>query len=124
MLVDALESMMRGEDGYPRAFAAAKTFWDIFYAEHDEENDAELRSAVDQAQLHFEHEVGDASGLTRPFVKSIMLLTAVAALYNDGFENPDLVKRVLKAFASSTSLSIDVKSHAKAVAAMYGLTDF
>lgn len=119
-----MESMMRGEDGYPRAFAAAKVFWDAFYVQHDEENEAELRSAVDRAQIQFEHEVGNASGLARPFIKSIMLLTAVAALYNDGFANPGLVKRVLKAFASSASLSIDVKSHAKAVAAMYSLDDF
>lgn len=120
-MLDIIESLMKGENSYPRAFAAAQAFWADFYAQHQGDDDRALRKAIDHAQIQFQWEMENKAGLTPPFAKGIMPLTAIGALYRDGFEDPDFAKRVVQAFVSSTTLSLEVKSEAEKAAKMYFL---
>lgn len=114
---------MNGKDNYPRAFAAAQFFWTDFYTQHENDDDDAFQAAIDNAQISFQWEMEKKADLVPPFAKSIMPLTAIGALYQDGFENPDFAKRVVKAFVNSKTLSIEVKSGAEKVAEMYYLTN-
>jgi hypothetical protein len=120
MLVDVVESLMKGERLYPEAFAVAQGFWDSFYREHYHDNDEALQEAVDDAQLPFQWEV-EKVGLVAPLAKSIMPITALGALYRDGFDDESFARRLLQRFVDSTSLSLGVKSAAQVAAKMYGL---
>ncbi len=120
-MIDVIESLMKGEHEYPRAFAAALPFWQTFYSEHENADDDALQHAIDNAQLRFQWEMEEKAGLTPPFAKSIMALTAVGALYKDGFEDEAFARRVLDRFVGSTSLSVDVKSAAREAARLYSL---
>lgn len=120
-MIDVIESLMKGEDAYPRAFATAQRFWGQFYSEHGDAGDTELQKAIESAQMPFQWRLEKEAGLAAPFAKSIMALTAIGALYRDGFEDEKLAKRVVQIFITSSTLSGGVKSAAKEVAAMYGL---
>ena len=122
-MLDIIESLMNGKDNYPRAFAAAQVFWADFYTQHENDDDGAFQAAIDNAQISFQWEMEKKADLVPPFAKSIMPLTAIGALYQDGFENPDFAKRVVKAFVNSKTLSIEVKSGAERVAEMYYLTN-
>jgi len=122
MLVDVVESLMKGEGDYPKAFVAAQQFWESFYVENGDASDAELQRAIDDAQMPFQWKLEKEAGLLAPFAKSIMALTAIGALYRDGFEDEGFAKRVLRCFRTSTTLSGGVKSAAKDVAEMYSLS--
>lgn len=50
---DVIESLMKAEGSYPRAFSVAQPFWDAFYAEHDGADDAALQKAIEDAQKPF-----------------------------------------------------------------------
>ena len=121
MLVDVVESLLSGAPEYPKAFAAAKPFWDQFFSEHGEADDQGLQQAIDGAQLKFQWAMENEAGLVAPFAKSIMALTAIGSLYSDGFEDQFFANRVVRRFIESTSLSLGVKSAAKDVARMYDL---
>lgn len=120
-MIDVIESLMQGEDQYPRAFAAALPFWRDFYNEHEGADPAGLQDAIDESQTSFEWKMNETAGLTRPFAKSIMAITAIGALYRDGFEDEDFARRVVQCFIGSDRLSVDVKSQAARVKTMYGL---
>lgn len=122
MIVDVIESMMRGDDEYPRAFRSAQAFWSEFFGEHGEDGDAALAEAIDAVQMPFQRYMEEEAGLTPPFAKSIMALTAIGHLYRDGFEDDgDLAKRVIAAFVVSSTLSGGVKTSARDVADLYDL---
>ena len=119
-MIDMIESLMKGEPQYPAALKAAKVFWDDFFAEHAGDDDEALQAAIDAAQMRFQWAV-EKAGLTSPFAKSIMALTCVASMYNDGFEDQGLAKRVIAAMVRSKSLSLGIGSSAKEVAVLYDL---
>lgn len=119
-MLDVIESLMNGQTIYPNAFVTARPFWQNFYAQHQRKSDADLQRAIESAQLPFQWEV-EKVGLEAPYAKSIMALTAIAALYNDGFEDEVLPRRVLRAFINSKSLSTGVIGAAKEVARLYRL---
>ena len=122
MIVDVIESMMDGSDEYPRAFRAARSFWSEFFVDHTGDNDLEFSAAIDAAQMPFQWSMEKDAGLTAPFAKSIMALTAIGHLYNDGFEDGgDLARRVIAAFVGSSTLSGGVKETADDVAERYDL---
>jgi hypothetical protein len=122
MIVDVIESMMDGSDEYPRAFRAARTFWSEFFDEHADDGDAALSAAIDAAQMPFQWLMEKEAGLSPPLAKSIMALTAIGHLYQDGFEDSgDLARRVIAGFAGSSTLSGGVKSAAVDVADLYDL---
>jgi hypothetical protein len=120
-MIDVIESLMKGDSEYPRAFAAALPFWRAFYNRHYGTDQGALQQAIDAAQIPFEREMQTKSGLTRPFAKSIMVLTAIGALYDDGFEDEAFTRLVLDCFANSTSLSNEVKSSTWDIARLYQL---
>ncbi len=122
MIVDVIESMMAGSDEYPRAFRSAQAFWSEFFEEHAEDDAAALSDAIDEAQMPFQWRMEEEAGLSAPFAKTIMALTAIGSLYQDGFDdNRDLAGRVIAAFVGSSSLSSDVKTSASDVARLYDL---
>lgn len=122
MIVDVIESMMGGSDEYPRAFRSAQAFWTEFFEEHAEDDGAALAEGIDCAQMPFLRQMRKDADLSAPFAKSIMALTAIGSLYNDGFEdNRDLAERAIAAFVGSSSLSGGVKSAAADVARFYDL---
>ncbi len=119
-MIDMIESIMKGENQYPEALKLSKVFWDKFFEKHADDDEASLQKAIDESQTDFQWAV-EKAGLKPPFAKSILVLTCIASLYNDGFENPEFAKRVLKAVKTSTTLSIEVKGSAKHVEAFYSL---
>lgn len=95
MIVDVIESMMGGSDEYPRALRSARAFWSKFFAEHAEDGNTALAAAVDAAQMPFQWRKEEDAGLTPPYSKSIMALTAIGYLYKDGFDDDgELARRV------------------------------
>jgi hypothetical protein len=120
-MIDIFESLMDGKPEYPAAFQAARTFWATFFAEHDHDDNAGLKTAIEDAQTSFQWAMEEV-GLIPPFAKSIMALTCVCALYEDGFEDREYAKRVIDAFKSSKSLSLGIGSSAEEVERLYGLS--
>ena len=118
-VIDIIESLLAGNPEYPAAFRAAKAFWDDFFAVHADDPDDELRTALEGAQIPFQWKVEEV-GLIQPFAKQIFLLTCVGSLYNDGFEDEGLPRRVIEA-ARTSSMSSEIANAADNVAQMYGL---
>ncbi|MER8855846.1 hypothetical protein NKH94_30470 [Mesorhizobium australicum] len=54
MNADIVESLMRGATEYPRAFVAAKAFWDQFYGQNAGASASEMKTAIDGAQAPFQ----------------------------------------------------------------------
>lgn len=119
-MIDLIEALMRGDTVYPRAFAAALPFWQRFYKEHEGASDADLQRAIEEAQIAFQWAVEEV-GMLAPHAKSIMAVTAIGTLYNDGFEDEALARRVIAAFLGSSSLSTGVIGAAREVAHLYRL---
>lgn len=121
-MIDMIESLMKGEPQYAAALRVAKTFWDEFFAEHAADDASSLQKAIESAQVRFQWALEEV-GLIAPFAKSIMALTCIASLYDDGFEDRVLANRVVNALVTSKSLSLGIGSSATEVAALYDLED-
>ncbi|MGO7955550.1 hypothetical protein [Rhizobium leguminosarum] len=120
-MIDIVESLLNGEAKFPAAFKAAKSYWDSFFSEHEDDDDRQLAIALDQAQGSFQWAMEDV-GLEKPFAKSIMALTCIGSLYRDGFEDrADLAQRLASIFVNSRDLSLSARGPATQVAALYSL---
>ncbi|GGE98152.1 hypothetical protein [Sphingomonas prati] len=119
-MIDVFEALLKGDATYPAAFMRAKVFWDEFFAEHSGVGDAELKTAVEGAQIPFQWAMEEV-GLTAPFAKGIMAVTCVGSLYDDGFAAPELAARVVEAMRTSRSLSLGIGSSAEEVSRLYQL---
>ncbi|MBI0435777.1 MULTISPECIES: hypothetical protein [Acetobacterales] len=119
-MLDVIGSLMKGEDKYPRAFAAANEFWSEIFVVQRDGDDATLQAAIDGSQTSFEWRMSDV-GVSRPSAKSIMAVTAIGALYRDGFEDEEFAKRVIRSFVASSRLSLEVKASARDTMTMYSL---
>jgi len=119
-MIDVIEGLLKGDGQYPAAFQRAKIFWDDFFSKHANDSEEQLKSAIEDAQLPFQWEV-EKVGLVAPLAKSIMAVTCIGSLYNDGFDDPELARRVVRAMSSSRRLSLGIGSDAIKVGKMYDL---
>lgn len=119
-MIDTIEGLLSGDPAYPAAFRRAKAYWDEFFAAHAQDGDAALQGAIEAAQVPFQWAV-EEEGLTPPLAKGIMAVTCVGSLYQDGFADPDLARRVVAAMATSGSLSAGIGASAAEVGRLYDL---
>jgi hypothetical protein len=119
-MIDVIEGLLKGDSRYPAAFRLAKVFWDDFFSKHAHDTEEQLKSAIEDAQIPFQWEV-EKAGLVAPLAKSVMAVTCIGSLYNDGFDDPELAKRVVRAMSSSRRLSLGIGGDADEVGKMYDL---
>lgn len=119
-MIDVIESLLKGDNTYPAAFKRAKKFWDEFFVGHANDSLTDLQSAIESEQSPFQWAMEEV-GLISPLAKDIMAITCVGSLYDDGFTNPALARRVVDAMRTSRSLSMGIGSSAEAVGRLYDL---
>lgn len=119
-MIDAIEGLMSGSSPYPTAFARAKTFWDAFFATHADDDADDLQRAIEDEQVAFQWAMEDV-GLIPPLAKSIMAVTCVGSLYQDGFADRHLAERVVEAMRTSKSLSHGIPTDAEELGRLYDL---
>jgi hypothetical protein len=119
-MIDVIEGLMSGSSVYPAAFARAKMFWIEFFATHSGDSASDLQDAIEGEQISFQWAMEEV-GLLPPLAKQIMAVTCVGSLYEDGFADRELAKRVAQAMITSKSLSLGIASSAEEVARFYDL---
>jgi hypothetical protein len=119
-MIDVIEGLLKGDAIYPAAFKRAKAFWDEFFAEHANDPEDRLQYAIEGSQIPFQWAM-EETGLVAPLAKDIMAVTCVGSLYNDGFADPELARRVVRAMSTSRSLSLGIGSSAEEVGRLYDL---
>lgn len=119
-MIDVIEGLLIGSSPYPAAFERAKTFWGDFFANHASDAEGDLQKAIEDEQIAFQWAM-EKVGLIPPLAKSIMAVTCVGSLYEDGFADRDLAERVVRVMRSSTSLSLGIPRSAEEVGRLYDL---
>jgi hypothetical protein len=103
-MINAIESVLRGDPTYPAAFKRANRFWREFFAQRAGEADDALQRAIESAQKRFQQAMAE-SGLAARQADEIMAMSCLGALYDDGFANPELARRVVNTIRTSNVLS-------------------
>lgn len=97
-MITLLTKLMKGDARLAGQFSRTKEFWDQFFVEHSHLSIEQLAQSLGAKYEAFQHQCFDGE---TALAKEAMPLTCLASLYDGGFRDPDLAKKMVAAFRRS-----------------------
>ena len=105
-MITLVGKLMKGDPKIASQFSRTKDFWDQFFVENSHLSVEQLAKVLGAKYEVFQHHCFDGETV---LAKEAMPLTCLASLYDGGFRDSDVAKKMVAAFRRSfTGIEVQV----------------
>ncbi len=97
-MITLVTKLMKGGARLAAQFSRTKDFWDQFFVENSHLSVEQLAQSLGAKYEAFQHQCFDGETV---LAKEAMPLTCIASLYDNGFRDPDLARKMIASFRQS-----------------------